>query len=89
VTRKKADLLKETSDLLILRTLDLEPLNGWAISKRIHQMSDGVEGWPGIPLSRRLSVAGPGPGPGPRRGGHQPDVLPLQQGGPSAPVLSP
>ena len=42
MTRKKADLLKGTLDLLILKTLDLEPLHGWAISKRIQQLSEGV-----------------------------------------------
>ena len=42
VTRKKADLLQGTLDLLVLKTLDLEPLHGWAISKRIRQMSSGV-----------------------------------------------
>lgn len=38
----KADLLQGTLDLLILRTLDLEPLHGWAISKRIQLLSRGV-----------------------------------------------
>lgn len=42
MTRKKADLLQGTLDLLVLKTLDLEPLHGWAIAKRIQQMSDGV-----------------------------------------------
>jgi transcriptional regulator len=38
----KADLLQGSLDLLILRTLDLEPLHGWAISKRIQILSRGV-----------------------------------------------
>lgn len=38
----KADLLQGSLDLLILRTLDLEPLHGWAISKRIQLLSRGV-----------------------------------------------
>jgi transcriptional regulator len=42
VKRKKADLLQGTLDLLILKTLALEPLHGWGISKRIRQMSDGI-----------------------------------------------
>jgi len=42
VTRRKADLLQGTLDLLVLKTLDLESLHGWGISKRIQQMSDGV-----------------------------------------------
>ena len=42
MTRRKADLLQGTLDLLILKTLDLEPLHGWAISKRIRSLSDEV-----------------------------------------------
>lgn len=38
----KADLLQGSLDLLILRTLDLEPLHGWAVSKRIQLLSRGV-----------------------------------------------
>lgn len=38
----KADLLQGTLDLLILKTLDLEPLHGWAVSKRIQLLSRGV-----------------------------------------------
>ena len=38
----KADLLQGTLDLLILKTLLLEPLHGWGISKRIRQLSDDV-----------------------------------------------
>ena len=37
---KPADLLQGTLDLLILKTLAREPLHGWAISKRIQQLSD-------------------------------------------------
>ena len=36
---KRMDLPQGTLDLLILRTLDLEPQHGWAISQRIHQVS--------------------------------------------------
>ena len=42
MARKKADVLQGTLDLLVLKTLNLEPLHGWAISKRIEQMSEGV-----------------------------------------------
>ena len=42
MTRRKADLLQGTLDLLILKTLDLEPLHGWAISKRIRSLSDEI-----------------------------------------------
>jgi transcriptional regulator len=36
------DLLQGTLDLLILRTLQTEPLHGWAVSERIEQLSQGV-----------------------------------------------
>lgn len=35
----KAELLQGTLDLLILKTLSLEPMHGWAISQRIRQVS--------------------------------------------------
>src|SRR6185312_1221778 len=38
----RADLLQGTLDLLILKTLVLGPLHGWAISKRLRQLSDDV-----------------------------------------------
>jgi len=39
---KPTDLVQGTLDLLILKTLSLEPLNGWAIAKRIVQVSHSV-----------------------------------------------
>ena len=39
---KKIDLPQGTLDLLILRTLALEPQHGWAISERIQQISSEV-----------------------------------------------
>src|SRR3974377_672271 len=36
---KPPDLLQGTLDLLILKILALEPLNGWAVSKRLKQVS--------------------------------------------------
>jgi PadR family transcriptional regulator, regulatory protein PadR len=33
-----SDLLQGTLDLLILKTLDLEPMHGWGISQRIQQI---------------------------------------------------
>jgi PadR family transcriptional regulator, regulatory protein PadR len=36
------DLLPGTLDLLILRTLQKEPLHGWAVSERIQQVSQDV-----------------------------------------------
>ena len=37
---KPNDLVQETLDLLILKTLSLEPKHGWAIAKRIEQVSN-------------------------------------------------
>ncbi|MDX2149592.1 MAG: PadR family transcriptional regulator [Bryobacteraceae bacterium] len=39
---KPSDLIQGTLDLLILRTLALEPAHGWAIAKRIQQVSQDV-----------------------------------------------
>ena len=39
---KPTDLVQGTLDLLILKTLSLEPAHGWAIAKRIQQMSSEV-----------------------------------------------
>jgi transcriptional regulator len=36
---KPSDLIQGTLDLLILKTLSLEPKHGWAIAKRIQQVS--------------------------------------------------
>jgi len=36
---KPSDLVQGTLDLLILKTLSLEPKHGWAIAKRIEQTS--------------------------------------------------
>jgi len=40
--RQIPDLLPGTLDLLILRTLQSEPLHGWAISERVQQISQDV-----------------------------------------------
>jgi PadR family transcriptional regulator PadR len=37
-----SDVLRGTLDLLILKTLTLEPMHGWGISQRIQQFSHGV-----------------------------------------------
>ena len=37
-----ADVLRGTLDLLILKTLTLEPMHGWGISQRIEQLSRGL-----------------------------------------------
>jgi len=36
------DILQGTLDLLILRTLQTQPMHGWAISERIQQISQDV-----------------------------------------------
>ena len=42
MTNKKTELLKGTLDLLILRTLSLEPLHGVGIAERIRQVTTGT-----------------------------------------------
>jgi transcriptional regulator len=42
MTSQPIDLPQGTLDLLILRTLSLEPLHGWAVSERIPQISSDV-----------------------------------------------
>src|SRR6185312_9285460 len=39
---KPTDLVQGTLDLLILKTIALEPMHGWAIAHRIKQMSKDV-----------------------------------------------
>jgi PadR family transcriptional regulator len=39
---KPTDLVQGTVDLLILRTIALEPMHGWAIAQRIRQISNDV-----------------------------------------------
>lgn len=39
---KTGDLIQGTLDMLILKTLDLEPMHGYGISVRIEQISNGV-----------------------------------------------
>ena len=36
------DVLHGTLDLLVLKTLSLEPMHGWGISQRVQQLSQGV-----------------------------------------------
>ena len=42
MARGKSDLLRGTLDLLILKTLTLEPMHGLGISRRIEQTTQGV-----------------------------------------------
>ena len=37
-----SEVLRGTLDLLMLKTLALEPMHGWGISQRIEQMSKGL-----------------------------------------------
>jgi transcriptional regulator len=39
VTDARLDLPQGTLDLLILKALSLEPMHGWAVSERLHQVS--------------------------------------------------
>ena len=41
-TREKADILQGTLDMLVLKTLRLEPMHGWRITERIEQWSESV-----------------------------------------------
>ena len=41
-TRPQSDALRGSLDLLVLKTLSLEPIHGWGISQRVQQISDGV-----------------------------------------------
>ena len=42
MARTAGDLIHGTVDLLILKTLSLGSMHGWAISKHIRQISEGV-----------------------------------------------
>jgi PadR family transcriptional regulator, regulatory protein PadR len=42
LTAERIELPQGTLDLLILRTLSLEPQHGWAISERVQQVSSDV-----------------------------------------------
>jgi PadR family transcriptional regulator PadR len=39
---RPTDLVQGTLDLLILKTIALEPMHGWAIAQRIRQLSNDV-----------------------------------------------
>jgi PadR family transcriptional regulator PadR len=42
VAEPKTDVIQGTLDMLILKTLSLEPMHGFGISRRIEQISRGV-----------------------------------------------
>ena len=61
MAENSATLVQGTLDMLILRTLELQPMHGWGIAQRIQQISRGVfEVNPGslFPAFRRLERAG-------------------------------
>ena len=39
---KPTDLVQGTLDLLILKTVALEPMHGWAIAQRVRQVSKNM-----------------------------------------------
>jgi PadR family transcriptional regulator, regulatory protein PadR len=58
---KSMDLLQGTLDLLVLKTLALEPMHGWGISQRIQQVSqDSLQVQQGslYPALHRLELQG-------------------------------
>ncbi len=42
MTESRSELLKGTLDMLVLKTLALEPMHGWGVSERIRQISEDV-----------------------------------------------
>jgi PadR family transcriptional regulator PadR len=61
MSKDKMALLQGTLDLLILKTLELEPMHGWGITLRIEQQSHGeLRIGPGslYPSLHRLEVQG-------------------------------
>ncbi len=40
--RNQTDALRGSLDLLVLKTLSLQPMHGWGISQRVQQLSSGV-----------------------------------------------
>ena len=41
-SRPQTDALRGSLDLLVLKTLSLQPMHGWGISQRVQQLSSGV-----------------------------------------------
>ncbi|MDF1502410.1 PadR family transcriptional regulator [Roseisolibacter sp. H3M3-2] len=40
--RSQSDALRGSLDLLVLKTLSLQPMHGWGIAQRVQQISDGA-----------------------------------------------
>lgn len=61
IRKQKTDLLRGTLDLLILRTLELEPLHGIGVADRIRQVTKGtfdVQAGSLFPALHRLEQGG-------------------------------
>ncbi len=41
MSKKTPDMIQGSLDMLILKVLQLEPMHGWGITKRIQQVSEG------------------------------------------------
>ena len=41
-SRPPSDVMRGSLDLLVLKTLSLEPMHGWGISQRVQQISEGI-----------------------------------------------
>ena len=59
---KPTDLVQGTLDFLILKAVELEPKHGWAVAKRIQQISGDVLKVPQGSLSRRARAGRAGDG---------------------------
>ncbi|MDF1503689.1 PadR family transcriptional regulator [Roseisolibacter sp. H3M3-2] len=60
-TRSPSDALRGSLDLLVLKTLSLQPMHGWGIAQRVQQISDGaleVNQGSLYPALQRLEQAG-------------------------------
>ncbi len=42
MSKRRTDLLRGTLDMMILKTLSLQPLHGLGIARRLEQITDGV-----------------------------------------------
>ena len=63
MTDDRTELLQGTLEMLVLKTLALEPMHGWGIAQRIQQMSQGrLSRHPGLALSRARADEAPRPG---------------------------
>ena len=54
MVREPMDLLQGTLDVLVLRTLAWEPMHGYAVSRSIHQRTEGVLEIEDAPLYKAL-----------------------------------